>query len=222
MSNAGIVHCEQPANVAYCVRSYADSPFSRQVLVVKRHSVLLECRHSSERPQLTRSPPVGKEGLMAAITCTNCGAVLKTKDPIPPGKKVKCPKCMQAFVVQDEGQESVAAPPSKEIQAAPKSGGMDLPAPKKPKSKAEDVPAEDQAAEDDDGSAKKGKGGDAPKKNNTMLIAIIVGVFLVCCCCPTTCGGVWQFFADSIAKTLGVTTQDAIKKQIDDELKKKK
>jgi pterin-4a-carbinolamine dehydratase/phage FluMu protein Com len=35
-----------------------------------------------------------------SIKCTRCGAVLKSSNPIAPGKKVKCPKCTKTFVVE--------------------------------------------------------------------------------------------------------------------------
>jgi hypothetical protein len=37
-------------------------------------------------------------------TCPDCGATLKSSNPMPPGKKVKCPKCGKAFTVaEDDG-----------------------------------------------------------------------------------------------------------------------
>jgi hypothetical protein len=47
---------------------------------------------------------------MAAYTCPNpsCGVTLKTANKVAPGKKVKCPKCNEAFVAEPEE----AAPPA--------------------------------------------------------------------------------------------------------------
>ena len=44
---------------------------------------------------------------MASLTCTHCGATLKTKTAIDPGKRVKCPKCGKTFIV---GKEESAPP----------------------------------------------------------------------------------------------------------------
>ena len=48
---------------------------------------------------------------MASYTCPNpsCGVTLKTANPVPPGKKVKCPKCGEAFVAEPEGATPPAA-----------------------------------------------------------------------------------------------------------------
>jgi hypothetical protein len=38
--------------------------------------------------------------MSVAYTCPNpdCGVTLKTPTPVPPGKKVKCPKCNNQFM----------------------------------------------------------------------------------------------------------------------------
>src|SRR5207253_1122961 len=36
------------------------------------------------------------------FACPECGAVLRTSNPIPAGKRVKCPKCGILFVPQPE------------------------------------------------------------------------------------------------------------------------
>ena len=55
---------------------------------------------------------------MASIKCTKCGAVLKTQNPIAPGKKVKCPKCTETFVVEAEEEEKPAPEPEEEKEEA--------------------------------------------------------------------------------------------------------
>ena len=153
---------------------------------------------------------------MASITCTNCGAVLKTKDPVPPGKKVKCPKCEKPFVVQAEEEEAgVAAgePPDENPFAT------DGPA-KKGKGKADDEGDEGEGGGGDDDAPKKGKGKDGDKKkSNTTLIAIIVGVVLLCCCCPSCGGAIFNFFGEAIKGAMGIGAA-VQQKKADDELKK--
>ena len=116
---------------------------------------------------------------MPSITCTNCGAVLKTKDPVPPGKKVKCPKCSEVFETAAEEEAAEGAEPEEKengIQEEPK-----------PKTKGKAAAAKDDDDDgggdddDDDDAPKKGKGkgGDKPKKSNTMLIVIIVVVVVL-------------------------------------------
>lgn len=96
---------------------------------------------------------------MPTIKCTNCGAGLKTAQEIPPGKKVKCPKCNQPFVVQAEDEEKPADEPAGgDDNAFSGMGGGE-------------------------GDANKGKG--EKKKSNTMLF-VIIGLVVVffCCLCP--------------------------------------
>jgi hypothetical protein len=166
---------------------------------------------------------------MAVIKCTNCGAVLKPKDPIAPGKKVKCPKCLQAFIVQadetDTPAQPATIPPPPPMQDAeePFGEGIGAPEPKQGKGKRDDLNFGDDdetptrkgkgggRRDDDDGDddrgKKKGKGGDAPKKSNTLLIVgIIVGVLLLCCCCG---GGGSIFMSGDFQKAF----QEELKKQ---------
>src|SRR5882672_1395134 len=107
---------------------------------------------------------------MPSITCTNCNAVLKTPTEIPVGKKVKCPKCQQPFVVQ-------AVEPS--IEEEPKNpfamdDGGEEETPKK-KKKADDA--------DDGGSDEETSGKGKGKKSSKNLILIIVAVVVLLFCC---------------------------------------
>jgi predicted Zn finger-like uncharacterized protein len=122
---------------------------------------------------------------MAALTCPNCSAILKTKDPVPAGKKVKCPKCATVFESPAEEQpaEAPPPPPPPENEFAGLGGGeVEKPAKKgkaKPKATAE-------SSKDGDESPKKKD--ETPKKSNTgLIIGIVVGVLLLCCCLPS-CG----------------------------------
>src|SRR5688500_7997068 len=63
---------------------------------------------------------------MASIICTHCGATLKTKTAVKPGKKFKCPKCGKAFAVEAPADEApVQGSPGKKAKSdMPKSSGM--------------------------------------------------------------------------------------------------
>lgn len=54
--------------------------------------------------------------MASSLKCTLCGAVLKTANPIAPGKKVKCPKCTKVFVVEPEEEEVEEPEPETEEQ----------------------------------------------------------------------------------------------------------
>ena len=136
---------------------------------------------------------------MASIKCTNCGAILKTQNPIAPGKKVKCPKCSEAFVVQADEEEQPKKKPAPAPEPEPQEdadnafagiGGDEEEAPKKKKGKPaadeDDEPAE---GADQDDAPKKGKskksadddegeeeGDEKPKKKSNKMLFIILGV----------------------------------------------
>jgi hypothetical protein len=63
------------------------------------------------------------------IACPECGATLKSANPMPEGKKVKCPKCGKGFAVPAGGD--VAEEPDKEPAARPKPAAKAAPAAKK-------------------------------------------------------------------------------------------
>ncbi len=48
--------------------------------------------------------------LVAKFSCPSCGTVLKTGNPQPAGKMVKCPRCNKDFSVSAEALEDAAAP----------------------------------------------------------------------------------------------------------------
>jgi phage FluMu protein Com len=87
---------------------------------------------------------------MASVTCTHCGAMLKTKDPVAPGKKLKCPKCAKVFAVPADEEEPVqeeaaAEEESEEEEEAPKA--------KKPTKAADDE--EDEGDEEEESPKSK-------------------------------------------------------------------
>ena len=69
------------------------------------------------------------------VVCAKCGAKLTTKSPIAPGKKMKCPKCKEVFVVAEAEDEAA----DEEVE-----GGDEEETPKKKK------PAKAKQADDDD------------------------------------------------------------------------
>src|SRR5262245_159572 len=107
--------------------------------------ILLKCWHSA-----LSSPPTLKASLgqsrerMANIKCTNCGAILKTQAPVPPGKKVKCPRCQEGFVVAAEEEEKKPAPEPEEEE----------------EKEEQEEAADDDGEEEEETPAKKGKSGE--------------------------------------------------------------
>jgi phage FluMu protein Com len=127
--------------------------------------------------------------MAATVVCTHCGAKLTLKSAIAPGKKVNCPKCKKAFVVEDDEE------PEDEETAA--ESGDEAPPPKKQKKAAkkdDDEPDDDHADDDDDEKPAKKKKPEPKKKSSAGLILGIVGVLLLCCCGGTG-GGVWYSWA---------------------------
>ena len=119
---------------------------------------------------------------MPSIQCTHCGAVLKTPNVIAPGKKVKCPKCAEMFIVEagaeapDEGgQQAVTAQPKKPAKASPDAdeGVAEGTPPPKGKRRL------DRDDEDDPDRSVKNPG----KKSNTLLFLLLGGGFLFLTCC---------------------------------------
>jgi uncharacterized Zn finger protein (UPF0148 family) len=47
---------------------------------------------------------------MHQYTCPACGVTLKRQEPIPAGKKVKCPKCQEIFTIPAEQKAKAAVP----------------------------------------------------------------------------------------------------------------
>src|SRR5438094_10492944 len=75
---------------------------------------------------------------IAKIDCPECGATLKPAKPLTPGKKVRCPKCDNVFVVpgtEDEEEQEAPARKAKAGKAGRKSVPAEEPAPP-PKAKA--------------------------------------------------------------------------------------
>jgi hypothetical protein len=81
------------------------------------------------------------------IACPACDAVLKSSNPMPPGKKVKCPKCGEGFTVPADGDDPEKA--EKEAARA-KPAAKEAPAAKK----AAPAPPPPKANDDEDGTYK--------------------------------------------------------------------
>ena len=71
------------------------------------------------------------------IACPECGATLKSGNPMPAGKKVKCPKCGKGFTVPaggdvpEEAEKEPARPKPAAKAAAAKKAAPEPPPPKK-------------------------------------------------------------------------------------------
>ncbi len=46
---------------------------------------------------------------MPNFSCPNCQKVLKSSNPIAPGKKIRCPKCTKIFVMPESDEEAITA-----------------------------------------------------------------------------------------------------------------
>src|SRR2546428_8720790 len=69
---------------------------------------------------------------VAKIDCPECGATLKPAKPLRPGKKVRCPKCDNVFVVPGGEDEDEEVPARKTKAAAGKVTRKPAPAPEPP------------------------------------------------------------------------------------------
>src|ERR1043166_544397 len=145
---------------------------------------------------------------MPSVTCTKCGAVLKTAKPLAPGKKVNCPKCSKAFVVEDEKEKEeepdvVAVPVEDEDEKdEEESEAVAVPVEdesvdqkpdkqqsKSPKSEAKDAREEAPAAKPKKPASKpaakggKGRKSDEPAKKGSagVLVGVLAGVLVVSC-----------------------------------------
>jgi len=121
------------------------------------------------------------------VTCPKCATVLKSPGPVPPGKKIRCPKCGEAFT-----------PPSRDPAEAET---LQIPPGGPPAAAARSEPRENAFAGLGDEPAprakKGGQGGDkAKRKSRGVLIGIIVGglLLLSCCCTPVAGTGVYFWF----------------------------
>src|SRR5207247_632211 len=69
---------------------------------------------------------------VAKIDCPECGATLKPAKPLTPGKKVRCPKCDNVFVVpgaEIEEEQEVPARKARVDKVSRKSAPAEEPAP---------------------------------------------------------------------------------------------
>lgn len=99
--------------------------------------------------------------MSVAYTCPNadCGVTLKTPNPVPPGKKVKCPKCNNQFIPVPVEEPAPVPPPAAATQG-PGTFKFADDGSKKPTPAAPPPPPPKPAAEEDedDESVKKGYG----------------------------------------------------------------
>jgi WD40 repeat protein/DNA-directed RNA polymerase subunit M/transcription elongation factor TFIIS len=132
-----------------------------------------------------------------SIECPKCSAVLKTSNPIAPGKKLKCPKCSKSFII--EAQDNEIESESEAVQKNDEQEGF------------EDTEDEDT----EDSHARKGKDHDRDGRRNAKSdretrkarssaltwIVTIAGAFLVTC---FACSGVGWLYRDLISQTIGL------------------
>src|SRR5438105_2224538 len=112
--------------------------------------------------------------MAVSYTCPNpeCGVTLKTPNRVPPGKKVKCPKCGNQFIAEPEDKPSAEARPGTfglaaedpstgkkktAVKGSPKGGGVAEPPKPAAAPPAKKSPFADEDEEDDE-SIKKGYG----------------------------------------------------------------
>lgn len=93
------------------------------------------------------------------LTCPECNAVLKPAQPVPDGKRVKCPKCQSIFTapglvsVEEEPEEAAQPKTKARNKAAAKPAKAKAPAKEEPKpAKAPDPPRTVGTDEDDGGT----------------------------------------------------------------------
>lgn len=58
-------------------------------------------------------------------TCPECKAILKPSQPVPAGKKIKCPRCGHPFVASEAEEKAVAEKPTLPPKPAPKKPAAD-------------------------------------------------------------------------------------------------
>jgi predicted Zn finger-like uncharacterized protein len=121
------------------------------------------------------------------FACPECGAVLRTNNPIPEGKRVKCPKCGTLFVPQPEVEiEGADVVEDDALPARPAPRPRPADAPRRPRraraieDDADELP-EDEQIEDRPVKRRKGT---LKKKHSTggkqgLVIGIIGGVLLL-------------------------------------------
>src|SRR3989442_1574388 len=104
------------------------------------------------------------------ITCPSCKTVLKSAQPLPPGKKIKCPKCQQVFMT------APAAPAAPEVAEEIVPAAAVPPPPRRPAREPQDddtVPLtrrKGPPSADDDPKRRP-----ANKKNLGMIMACVGG-----------------------------------------------
>jgi predicted Zn finger-like uncharacterized protein len=113
------------------------------------------------------------------VTCPECESSLRSKIPIPPGKKIKCPECGTSFTTPEEKpapepekppvpakKKPGAAPPAKAPKKSryddPDDDGLETYAVIKEPEKVEEEKDEDEDEDDEEGGEKKKKKSKSP------------------------------------------------------------
>jgi hypothetical protein len=132
--------------------------------------------------------------LATTFSCPDCGAVLKLANPVPAGKKIKCPKCNTVFPAPAGDPPPSAVRPSEDagVPARTKPGRQDAIRddyePVRSRGKAAGKPREEDYDRDDEEDRededvprprKKSKGKAAQKGGKGLMIGVIIGLVVL-------------------------------------------
>jgi len=138
-----------------------------------------------------------------SVTCPSCRSILKSNNPIPAGKKMKCPKCGIVFEAEPDDAVTAAPPKPAPPAAVAEPADDEEPRGREARSEEDDEPRKQKRREDDeeeDGTARKAK----KKARMGMWIGLGVGGgFLLMLLCAG-CGGLgFYFYSSSSARIVG-------------------
>ena len=113
-----------------------------------------------------------------SIQCGHCEAILKSSAPVPPGKKIKCPKCAQVFLVRATEITSKPKPAVKIVddEDVPEMDEEEDEKPVKKKRRVDDEPRSGRGRreEDDEDSVDVPKRKRKKKKAGSPLLLILL------------------------------------------------
>jgi hypothetical protein len=103
---------------------------------------------------------------MPSITCPSCGTGLKIKVELPPGKRIKCPRCETTFA--PDGEPQPGAVPAGAVQSGLPRVPSSPPPPRRSR-------AEDEEEDEDEPIRRKKRKRKSRKGGNSVLV-IILGI----------------------------------------------
>jgi LSD1 subclass zinc finger protein len=172
------------------------------------------------------------------LTCPGCQTPLRTAKPLPPGARLKCPKCQTVFATPSAPaapatpaaaaptQDPYAAPPPARPKPPPAADPYgDTPPAKKP------APAAGARPRPNGGTAGRAADPDAgrvaaapPKKTGVPVwvwLAAGGGAFLLLCVCPCSVGTyMWYAGANWLSNLPSLSSGDKVTKENYDKIKK--